>query len=138
MFRSGPIQVTANAIKEFARSFDPQPFHLDEAAAANSVFGELVASGWHTAAMSMRLLVDGEMHLAGGIVGASMEELRWPRPTKPGDLLSLESEVIETRAFKSRPTHGLARVKMTTMNQNQLPVLTFIASLIVPRREWSS
>jgi acyl dehydratase len=134
VFRSGELEVTADAIKEFATKFDPQKFHLSETEAVDTVFGELVASGWHTTAMSMRLLVDGEMRLAGGIVGASMDELRWPRPTRPGDRLSLESEIIETRTLKSRPSHGIARVKMTTTNQEHAPVLTYIASLIVPRR----
>jgi acyl dehydratase len=134
IFHSGELEVTADAIKDFAKSFDPQKFHLSEAEAVDTIFGGLVASGWHTTAMSMRLLVDGEMRLAGGIVGASMDELRWPRPTRPGDRLSLESEVIETRVLKSRPSHGLARVKMTMTNQQHEPVLTYIASLIVPRR----
>jgi len=134
IFRSGQLQVTSDAIKDFAKSFDPQKFHLSEVEAVDTIFGELVASGWHTTAMSMRLLVDSEMRLAGGIVGASMDELRWPRPTRPGDRLSLESQIIETRVLKSRPTHGLARVKMTATNQEHAPVLTYIASLIVPRR----
>jgi acyl dehydratase len=115
------LELTADAIKDFAKSFDPQKFHLSEAEAADTIFGELVASGWHTTALSMRLLVDGEMHLAGGIFGASMDELRWPRPTGPGDRLRLESEVVETRTLKSRPSHGLARVKMTTTNQRNGP-----------------
>lgn len=137
IFHSGSMEVTAETIKSFAKSFDPQPFHLDEAAAAETLFEGLVASGWHTTAMSMRLLVDGEMRISGGIVGASMDELRWPRPTKPGDQLNLKSEVIETRLLKSRPSQGLVRVRMMMTNQKQETVLTYIANLIVPRRSSS-
>lgn len=136
-FHSGSIEVTSDAIKSFARSYDPQPFHLDDSAAVETLFEGLVASGWHTTAISMRLLVDGEMRISGGIVGASMDELRWPRPTRPGDRLSLTSEVIETRLLKSRPAHGLVRVKMMMINQKQETALTYIANLIVPRRSLS-
>ena len=83
--------MTADRIKAFAAEFDPQPFHLDEEAARGTFFGELVASGWHTAAMTMRLLVEGDMHPAGGTVGAGGEDLRWPRPVRPGDTLRVES-----------------------------------------------
>ncbi len=137
VFRAGPYAVTAAAIKDFAQAFDPQPFHLDEARAAGTFFGELVASGWHTAAMTMRLIVDGELKLAGGIVGAGMDELRWPRPTRPGDTLRLESEVLETRGLKSRPSHGLARIRNTTLTQKDEVVQSFVATLFVPRREGS-
>lgn len=137
IFHSGSIEVTSEAIKSFAKSFDPQPFHLDEAVAAETLFEGLVASGWHTTAMSMHLLVEGEMRISGGIVGASMDELRWPRPTRPGDRLFLKSEVIETRLLKSRPSQGLVRVRMMMTNQKEETVLTYIANLIVPRRSSS-
>lgn len=92
-------------IKALAAKFDPQPFHLDEAAAHETIFGGLAASGWHTAAMTMRLLVDSEIKPAGGIVGAGFDEFRWPRPVRPGDELRLESEVLD-----ARPSQSLARV----------------------------
>jgi acyl dehydratase len=91
-----PREVTAETIKAFAAEFDPQPFHLDEAAAAASLFGGLAASGWHTAALTMRLLVDGGLPLAGGLIGAS-GELSWPRPTRPGDVLHVECTVERSR-----------------------------------------
>ncbi len=105
-FRSGRIRIDAERIKSFAAEFDPQPFHLDERAAADSIFRGLAASGWHTAAITMRLLVDSDLKLAGGIVGAGFDELRWPRPVRPGDELRVESEVLEIRASKSRPVPG--------------------------------
>jgi acyl dehydratase len=133
-FRSGRIRVDADRIKGFAAEFDPQPFHLDEGAAAGTRFGGLIASGWHTAAMTMRLLVDGELNLAGGLVGAGFDDLRWPRPVRPGDELRVESEVLEVRASRSRPDQGIVRVRITTLNQDGEPVQIFVANLVVPRR----
>jgi acyl dehydratase len=135
VLRSGELTVTAEAIKAFARDFDPQPFHLDEAAAEGSFFGGLAASGWHTAALTMRLLVEGGLPLAGGIVGAGMDELRWPRPVRPGDRLRLESEVLEVRPSRSRPSQGLVKARTTTLNQDGEPVQVLVANLVVPRRE---
>ena len=129
------IVVDAASIKAYAAQFDPQPFHLDEAAAERSFFKGLAASGWHTMSMTMRLLVDGGLPIAGGIVGAGSDELRWPRPTRPGDTLRVQSEVLEARASKSRPDQGLIRVRITTLNQNDEPVLTLIGNLVVPRRQ---
>jgi len=133
-FGSGRLRVERERIKSFAAEFDPQPFHLDEAAADKSLFGGLAASGWHTAAMTMRLLVDGELKPAGGILGAGFDEFRWPRPARPGDELRVDSEIIEVRASKSRPDQGLIKVKATTLNQNDEPVQIFVGNLIVPRR----
>lgn len=95
-FGSGRLRIDENRIKSFAAEFDPQPFHLDTAAAEHTIFRGLAASGWHTAAVSMRLLVEGEFRPAGGIVGAGFEEIRWPRPVRPGDELRVESEVVAT------------------------------------------
>src|SRR5215217_7844612 len=106
-FRSGRIPIDAERIKSFAAEFDPQPFHLEERAAADSIFRGLAASGWHTAAITMRLLVDSDLKPAGGIVGAGFDEFRWPRPVRPGEVLRVESEVLETRASKSRPEQGV-------------------------------
>jgi len=102
IFGSGRLRVERERIKTFAAEFDPQPFHLDEEAARGSIFRGLAASGWHTAAMTMRLLVESELKPAGGIVGAGFDEFRWPRPVRPGDELYLESEILEVRPSKSR------------------------------------
>jgi len=134
IFRSSTLQVDIEEIKAFATKFDPQPFHLDEVAARTSFFRGLAASGWHTAAMTMRLLIDGELKPAGGIVGAGFEEFRWPKPVRPGDVLRVESEILEVRQSKSRPEQGLIKVRTTTLNQNDEPVQVFVGSLIVPRR----
>jgi acyl dehydratase len=132
-FKTGTIVVSADDIKEFAARFDPQPFHLDEASAKQSVFGGLVASGWHTAALGMRLLVDGEMKVAGGLIGLG-GELTWPRATKPGDVLHVESEVVEVKTSRSRPDSGIVKIRNTALNQNGEAVQVFIVSMLVPRR----
>jgi len=133
-YGSGRMLVDAERIKSFAAEFDPQPFHTDEATAQASFFRGLAASGWHTAAMTMRLLVDGELKPAGGIVGAGFDEFRWPKPVRPGDELRLRCEILEVRPSKSRPTQGLIKVRTTTLNQNDEAVQVLIANLVVPRR----
>ncbi|MGV3633547.1 MAG: MaoC family dehydratase [Pseudorhodoplanes sp.] len=133
-FTSDSVTVGAEAIKAYARQFGPQPFHLDEAAAAGSFFKGLAASGWHTVSMTMRLLVDGGLPVAGGIVGAGVDEIRWPRPTRPGDTLRLVTEILELRPSKSRPEQGLMKVRTTTFNQNDEPVQVMVSNLVVPRR----
>jgi acyl dehydratase len=133
-FSSGRLRVDKERIKTFAGEFDPQPFHLDEAAASATMFGGLAASGWHTAALTMRLLVDGELKPAGGIIGLGFEELRWPKPVRPDDELHLQSEVLDVRPSKSRPDQGLVKVRTTTLNQNGEAVQIFVATLLVPRR----
>ena len=133
-FSSPRLRIDEKQIKSFAAQFDPQPFHLDEAAACDTLFAGLAASGWHTAALTMRLLVDSEFKPAGGLIGAGVEELRWPKAVRPGDELHLETEVLEVRASKSRLNEGLIKIRTTTLNQNDDPVQTFIANLIVPRR----
>ncbi len=121
-------------IKAFAAEFDPQPFHLDEAAARNSIFGGLAASGWHTTAITMQLLVASDLKPAGGLIGAGCDELRWPRPVRPDDELRVESEVLEVRPSKSRPDQGLVKMKITTLNQNGEPVQIMVVNMLVPRR----
>ena len=133
-FRSGRIRIDAERIKSFAAEFDPQPFHLDERAATDSMFRGLAASGWHTASITMKLMVEGDLKLAGGIVGAGFDEFRWPRPVRPGDELRVESEVLEVRASKARPDQGILKVRTTTLNQNNEPVLVSVGNLIVLRR----
>ena len=128
------MQVTEQDIIAFAREFDPQPFHLDPAAAEQTVFKALVASGWHTAAMSMKLFVTGELQPVGGSVGLGVDELRWPRPVKPGDTLRLETEILEVRPSKSKPDRGVIRIRNVTTNQDGEVVQTFAASVLVRRR----
>src|SRR6266496_3812710 len=128
-FRSDRVRIDKEQIKTFAAEFDPQPFHLDEDAARDTIFRGLAASGWHTAALTMRLLVESEFHPAGGIVGAGFEELRWPVPVRPGDELRVESEVLEVRPSKSHPNQGLLKVKTTTLNQNDEAVQVSIGNL---------
>ena len=132
-FTSKTHVVDAAQIKAFARQFDPQPFNLDDDAAKDSLFSGLVASGWHTAAITMRLLVDMGLPLAGGVVGAG-GELSWPRPTRPGDVLQVESEVLEIIPSRSRLDRGIARIRSLTRNQRNEVVQILVAKLIVPRR----
>ena len=134
-FRSPRMRVERDRVLAFAAEFDPQPFHLDESAARRSMFGGLIASGWHTAAMTMRLLVESELKPAGGIIGAGFEECRWPRPVRPGDELRIECEVLDVRPSKSRPRLGLIKLRTTTLNQDDATVLVYVGNLVVLRRE---
>ena len=134
-FASGRLRIDGERALAFAAEFDPQLFHLDEAAARRSLFAGLTASGWHTAAVTMRLLVESELKPAGGIVGAGLDELRWPRPVRPGDELHVECEVIEVRPSKSRPEQGMIKLRTTTVNQDDKPVLMYVVNLVVPRRK---
>ena len=132
-FVSGSAAVTVYDIKAFAGDFDPQPFHLDEAAATASFFQGLAASGWHTAAITMRLLVLGGAPIEGGMIGAGVE-VTWPRPTRPGDILTVHSEVTEIRPSKSKPSQGIVFIRSETRNQNDEPVQVMTARLVAPRR----
>ena len=134
VYLSGTLAVTEAEILAFARAYDPQPFHLDDAAARQTLFGGLAASGWHTAAMTMRLIVESEFRPAGGVIGGGMEELRWPRPVRPGDVLRVESEVLEVKPSRSKPQQGMLRVRVTTLNQRDEAVQVIVPNLIVPRR----
>jgi acyl dehydratase len=133
-FGSGRLVVEEVRIKTFAAEFDPQPFHLDAEAARQSLFGGLAASGWHTAALTMRLLVESDIKPVGGIIGAGFDEFRWPRPVRPGDELRVESEVLDVRPSKSRPEQGVIKVRTTTFNQKGEAVQIFVGNLVVPRR----
>src|SRR5580700_6770348 len=115
-FISATYRMEEDRIKTFAAEFDPQPFHLDEAAAQASVFQGLAASGWHTAAVAMRLLITGGLPFASGAVGLG-GEIEWPRPTRPGDILHVESEIIEIIPSRSKPNQGIVRLRNTTLNQ---------------------
>jgi len=133
-FGSGQLRIDTEGITAFAAEFDPQPFHLDEETARSTIFGGLAASGWHTAALTMRLLVESDLKPVGGIVGAGFDELRWPRAVRPGDELRVESEVLEVRPSTSRPERGLLKVRTTTLNQNGEAVQVAVGYLLVPRR----
>jgi len=132
-FTSGTFHVTEEKIRSFAREFDPQPFHLDETAARASVFGGLAASGWHTAAIAMRLLVDGGLPLGNGIIGLG-GELAWPKPTRPGDTLHVESEILEILPSRSKPNQAIVKVRSTTLNQRSEPVHSFTSKCLVFKR----
>ena len=134
VYRSRRLRVESERVKTFAAEFDPQPFHLDEAAARQTLFGGLAASGWHTAAMTMRLLVESDFKPAGGIIGAGFDELRWPAPVRPGDELEVEAEVLEVRPSKSKPTQGFVKLRTTTRNQKGEAVQVSVGNLVVPRR----
>ncbi len=131
-FRSGTHALDEAQIKSFARQFDPQPFHVDDDQARDTLFVGLAASGWHTAAITMRLMVGG-VPLAGGIIGAG-GEINWPKPTRPGDVLHVESEIVEITPSRSRPDRGTVTVRSETLNQRGETVQVLTAKLIVPRR----
>ena len=132
-FLSRTHVVDETEIRAFARQFDPQPFHLDEEAAKGTLFGRLVASGWHTAAISMRLQVESGLPIAGGMIGIG-GEMSWPRPTLPGDVLRVETEIREVTPSRSRPDRGVVRVYSETRNQRDEVVQILDAKLLVPRR----
>jgi acyl dehydratase len=131
----GRYDVTREEIKEFAEQYDPQPFHLDEAAAEESIFGSLAASGWHTASACMRLLVDGFLDPETSMGASGVEELRWLQPVHPGDTLRAEVEVLEKRPSESRPEMGHVRTKLTGFDQNDDPVIEWKASGMYRRRD---
>jgi acyl dehydratase len=134
VYGSVEIAVTEREAIEFAKAYDPQPFHTDKEAAMESVFGQLVVSGWHTAALTMRLRVTGELRLAGGWVGMGVEGMKWPKPVLPGDTLRATTEVIEKRESKSNPTRGIIRVRTSTYNQHDDLVFETVSVQIVLRR----
>ncbi len=132
----GHYVVDRDEVIDFARKYDPQPFHLSDEGAAGTHFGRLAASGWHTTAMTMAMFVE-HMHSEGpsaALGAAGIDELRWLRPVYPGDVLRCETEIIETRASNSRPHMGSTRSRMTTINQDDVPVMTFVARGLWRRR----
>jgi acyl dehydratase len=132
-FASSVLRIDAEAIKRFAAEFDPQPFHLDEAAADATMFRGLAASGWHTAALTMKLCVTSEFRPAGGILGIG-GELTWLKPVRPGDELRVQIEIVEIRESRSRPEHGVVKVRIATVNQHGETVQTFTPTIFVERR----
>ena len=131
---SESVTVTAEEIKTFAAQFDPQVFHLDETQAEHTFFRGLAASGWHTAAITMRLLVGCGMKPAAGTIGAGVDDLKWPLAVRPGDTLHLEVEVLEIKSSRSKPERGIVRVQMRTLNQHGQAVQTCTANVVTPSR----
>jgi acyl dehydratase len=132
-FTSGEYRVDEHRLKTFAEEFDPQPFHLDETAAQATIFKGLAASGWYTAAITMRLMVTTGLPLAAGIVGLG-GEIAWPRPTRAGDTLRVESEIVEIVPSRSKPNQAIVKVRSTTLNQDGLPVQVFTSKVLVFKR----
>lgn len=132
-FQSETFAVPAKEIIEFAEKFDPQKFHLNAKSAGRSIFKGLVASGWHTAAMTMRLFVR-TLNFAEGAIGLGVDELRWPNAVRPGDVLHVETEILETRLSRSKPDLGIIRLRNVTKNQRDEVVQTMTAHALVPRR----
>jgi acyl dehydratase len=133
-FVSPSHALDAAQIQAFACQYDPQPFHLSDESAKDTLFGGLAASGWHTAALTMRLLVESGFHPAGGIIGSRADELKWPRPVRPGDELHVEAEVLEARPSTSRAGQGFIKCRTTTVNQNGEPVQVLVMNLLVQAR----
>jgi acyl dehydratase len=133
-FKSQTYEVTEEQIISFAREFDPQPFHLDRAVADKTMFKELIASGWHTAAITMRLFVQ-TLNFAEGAIGLGLDELRWPTAVKPNDVLQVETEIVDLRESQSKPSHGIVRLRYVTTNQRGDIVQTMYASALVLRRK---
>src|SRR5882762_7950054 len=133
-FRSEPLNVTEKQVIEFAHKFDPQMFHLSRKAAERTLFKGLIASGWHTAAITMRLFVQ-TLNFAEGAIGLGVDELRWPTAVRPGDVLQVEIEIVDLRPSRSKPTHGIVRIRNVTTNQRGEVVQTMMASALVLRRD---
>ena len=136
-FVTGTAAMDQEAIIAFAKQFDPQPFHTDPEAARHSLFGGLAASGWHTAAVSMRQIIDGTPPIAGGQIGAGVE-LSWPRPTRPGDVLHVECEVLAVTPSRSKPDRGFITMKSLTKNQADEVVQVQTSKILVGKRASSS
>lgn len=135
-FAGGSTQTVDKAeLIAFARAYDPQPQHVDEVAAGDTQFGTLVASGWHTGSLSMRMKLDGLLgKVAGGLAGLGLEQVRWPRPVKPGDTLHIVTTITEMRPSQSKPTKGILRYKVDTYNQRDELVMEIVTSALVARR----
>ena len=132
-FTSEPLEVTEKQVIEFAHKFDPQMFHLTRKSAERTIFKGLIASGWHTGAMTMRLFVQ-TLNFAAGAIGLGVDELRWPNPVRPGDVLQVETEIIDLRLSRSKPNCGILRLRNVTTNQRGEIVQTMFANAMVPRR----
>jgi acyl dehydratase len=131
---SGPYMVTREEIVAFAQQFDPQPFHVDEEAARRSIYGGIIASGWHTAAICHRLLVEGLLKNSAGMGSPGVDELRWLKPVRPGDALSIRIEVLSTTPSRSKPDRGAIRCRFEVRNQQGEVVMTELATALFARR----
>ena len=135
-FTAGPYDMNTEHIIDFAKGYDPQPQHLDEEAAKDSLFGRLVASGWHTAAATMRMKIDTPLSaIPTGLVGMGIESMKWPRPVLPGDQLRIVITILDKRLSGSKPDKGVVRYKVETFNQKDEKVMEMATAVIVPRRE---
>jgi len=132
-FRSEPLSVTEKEVIKFAHKFDPQMFHLNQKAAERTLFKGLIASGWHTAALTMRLFVK-TLNFAEGAIGLGVDELRWPNAVRPGDVLTVETEILDLRPSRSKPGYGIIRLRNVTTNQQGEVVQTMLANAMVPQR----
>jgi acyl dehydratase len=133
-YTSGPIEVSEAEAIDFARKYDPQDFHINPEAAKHTSFGGLIVSGWHTASLTMRLIVEASPKMKGGMIGRTVENINWLRPVKPGDKLTYEGQILDLRPSASQPSRGVMRVKNVTFNQNREPVLEMETIVFVPRR----
>lgn len=131
-FTAGPVTLTADEIIAFAKLYDPQDFHTDPEKAKDTAFSQLTASGWHTAALTMRMVVDAIPKMKGGMIGRGIEKISWPRPVLPGDTLSYEAEIIEMRKSEKNPARGIMRIKNTTSNQRGEPVMEMESIVFIP------
>lgn len=132
----GGYQVTREEVTEFASKYDPQPFHLDDEAAAQTHFGRLSASGWHTCAMTMRMMVDNMMNeKSAGLGSPGVDQLRWKKPVYPGDTLRCETKIVEKRRSASRPEMGIFKSHIRTFNQHDEVVLEMISNALIRTRE---
>jgi acyl dehydratase len=131
-FETVSYTITEDESVVFARAFDPQPFHLYAGEAARSIFKDLVVSGWYTAAITMRLIVDSGVLRETGIIGTGIDELRWLAPVRPGDSLRVAGEIVDLQTWSGKPTRGTMRVKLTTLNQDGVPVMSQYANLMMP------
>lgn len=134
VYTTGLIEISAEEAATFAARYDPQPFHVDLAAAQQSVFGGIVASGWLTAALTMRLMVEGALGVGGGVVGLGVDLLRWPQPVRPGDTLTALVEVMTMRVSESKPAWGVVKLRTLTTNQTGAVVQEMLSNILVPRR----
>ena len=132
----GAYEVTREEVMEFASKYDPQPFHLDDEAAAQTHFGRLSASGWHTCSMTMRMMVGNMMNeKSAGLGSPGVDQLRWKKPVYPGDTLRCETEVIEKRRSASRPEMGIFKSRIHTFNQNDEIVLEMVSNALIRTRD---
>jgi acyl dehydratase len=134
VYQYGYRQVSEDEILTFARQFDPQPIHVDPGFAEQGPFGGLIASGWHTSSLAMRLIADHYLSTVASLASPGIDELRWPAPLRPGDTVRLRGEIVEARVSRSKPDRGLIRTKVTLITQQDQDVLSFVAMNLMLRR----